>query len=298
MKDIVVGMDLSEDAGTALRWAVDEARLHGAGVRAVFAWSADRCPKEVREHAASSRAEHIEAAAEELLHAGIERVLDATERKIVTESVVTADPVDALLDAVPAAGMLVVGARGAGRLRRAVIGSVSDACLHLAPGTVVVVRRARSKPAGESGVTGRDARPVLVGVDGSENSIKALRWAAQEAALRGVTLRVRHAWMPMPMIYAGYITAVEGSAMEEAAQAVLDETLKTLPDLEDLTLDAGIMICSPGTGLIHDAADAQLLVVGARGHEGFAELLLGSTGHRCAHHAPCPVAVIHGDTTA
>ncbi|WP_346434334.1 universal stress protein [Candidatus Protofrankia californiensis] len=60
-------------------------------------------------------------------------------------------------------------------------------------------------------------------------------------------------------------------------------------------MDAGLMLGTPGTTLIRQAADAQLLVVGARGHEGFAELLLGSTSHHCTHHSPCPVAVIHSD---
>ncbi len=69
---------------------------------------------------------------------------------------------------------------------------------------------------------------------------------------------------------------------------------KGLGDRTDVTVDAGLMLGAAGTSLIRQAAGAQLLVVGARGHEGFAGLLLGSTSQRCTHHSPCPVAVIHG----
>ncbi len=296
MKDIVVGTDLSPGGDAALRWAVDEARRSGASVRAVLAWSVDCCPRQVLRQAGSSRPDDIQAAATELLHAAVERVRDNTDQTVIIEHVVHADPVDALLDEVRGAGMLVVGRRGAGRLRRVVVGSVSDACMHLAPDTVVVVATGPDRTDGPASPA-PDTRPVLVGVDGSPGSVEALRWAASEAALRGVTLRVLHAWVPVPPTYAGYYAGMESPAVEKAARAVLDETVaEGLAGRDGLTVEAGLVLGPATASLIHEAAGAQLLVVGARGHEGLAELLLGSTSHRCAHHAPCPVAIIHGGT--
>ncbi len=180
-------------------------------------------------------------------------------------------------------------------------GSVSDACVHMSAGAVVVVRWAPEQSRGHELHDGRlagvprERRPVLVGVDGSEGSINALRWAATAAAQRKVTLRVLHVWMPAPAMYTGYYAGFEGEGLEKAAQALLEDTLaKGLDDRTDVTVDAGLMLGAAGTSLIRQAAGAQLLVVGARGHEGFAELLLGSTSQRCTHHSPCPVAVIHG----
>ncbi len=179
-------------------------------------------------------------------------------------------------------------------------GSVSDACVHMSTGTVVVVHWTPEhalRHDGQPAVLPREQRPVLVGVDGSEGSINALRWAAAEAARRGVTLRVLHIWTPAPAMYTGYYAGFEGEGLEKAAQALLEDTLeKGLAGRTDVTVNAGLMLGTPGTTLIRQAAGAQLLVVGARGHEGFAELLLGSTSHRCTHHSPCPVAVIHNDS--
>ncbi|ONH35014.1 MULTISPECIES: universal stress protein [Protofrankia] len=301
IREIVVGTDLSEDADKALSWAVDEAQRSGATVRVVLAWSVERCPRVLANHVPSHNADQLEAAAEKLLHETVERIRATAPAVTIIEQPGRADPVDALLNAATNARMLVIGARGSGRLRRLVTGSVSDACVHMSAGAVVVVRWAPEQGRGYERRDGRlagvprERRPVLVGVDGSEGSINALRWAAAAAAQRGVTLRVLHVWMPAPAMYTGYYAGFEGEGLEKAAQALLEDTLaKGLGDRTDVTVDAGLMLGAAGTSLIRQAAGAQLLVVGARGHEGFAELLLGSTSQRCTHHSPCPVAVIHG----
>ncbi|WP_250291407.1 universal stress protein [Frankia sp. CiP1_Cm_nod1] len=300
-REIVVGTDLSEDAGKALSWAVDEARRDGATVRVVFAWSVERCPRVLASHVPSHNADDLAAAAEKLLHEAIERNRATAPAVTITGRPVRADPVEALLNTAANAQMLVIGARGSGRLRRLVTGSVSDACVHMSAGAVVVVRWAPEQGRGHERRNGqvitapREKRPVLVGVDGSDGSINALRWAATAAAQRGVALRVLHVWMPAPAMYTGYYAGFEGEGLEKAAQALLEDTLvKGLGGRTDVRVDAGLMLGAAGTTLIRQAAGAQLLVVGARGHEGFAELLLGSTSQRCTHHSPCPVAVIHG----
>jgi nucleotide-binding universal stress UspA family protein len=285
--NIVVGIDGSADADAALRWAVREAWLRHTTVTAVLAWSPDDCPAAVEERAGTPGVPGVERAAWQVLRDAARRARDARRPVAVFERAVYRDAVDALLDAAGQADMLVVGHHGSGRLRRFLMGSVSAACLHSARGPVVVVRRDAAPDIPD------DGRGVLVGVDGSPASISALRWAAGEAALRAVPLTVAHAWLPVPPVYAGYYTGTDAAAMERAARAILDDCLdQGLAGGADVAVDARLVLGGAAQGLMVMAAEAQLLVVGSRGHGGFSGLLLGSTSHQCVHHAPCPVAVL------
>ncbi|MFG2221994.1 universal stress protein [Streptomyces sp. NPDC048644] len=132
-----------------------------------------------------------------------------------------------------------------------------------------------------------DTLPVIVAVDGSADSERALRWAVDAARLRGAVLQVVHVWP--------YATAERAAAAE--ADPVLAE-LRTklaaeesrgagLPEIEFRGL-AGL----PDTVLPELGAEARLLVLGSRGRGGFASLLLGSNGLASAAHAACPVVVV------
>ncbi len=289
MTDIVVGVDGSVGSENALRWAVGEARLRSAAVRAVLAWTAHPWsthvrPQEVAERSASPAREDLARSARQVLQDAVDRVPPGDPRVPIVAIVADRSPVRALVDASRDAQMLVVGARGLSRMPRRVIGSISNGCVHEATVPVVVVH-GHPDPA-------PDKRPVLVGVDGSPQSIEALRWAADEAALRGVTLRVVHVWTGVPTLYSGYYP-VELPPLEKAAQSVLDYSLhEGLGGRNDVLVDA-TLIHGPTVPSLLDASEfAQLLVVGARGHGGFAELLLGSTSHQCLTHAEGTVVVI------
>jgi nucleotide-binding universal stress UspA family protein len=137
---------------------------------------------------------------------------------------------------------------------------------------------------------------IVVGVDGSPGSIAALRWAHDEARLRGAALEAVAVWQ-YPMM--GTIPAF--GAMPE----VTDLSGETEKHLRSVLRDAGIesteevpvTLCiregAAPAALIAAAAEAELLVVGSRGHGGFAGLLLGSVSHQCTMHATCPVVVVH-----
>lgn len=145
---------------------------------------------------------------------------------------------------------------------------------------------------------------IVVGVDGSPSGVHALDWAVGEAGLRSGSLHVVHAWM-VPLIEAipdAWVVGAPrvGPSDEEvyehlaaAARRVLDEALDharaSEPDLE-LVGELAEMRAAPA--LIAAAHDAELLVVGSRGHGGFSGLLLGSVSAQCVHHAPCPVVVV------
>jgi nucleotide-binding universal stress UspA family protein len=136
---------------------------------------------------------------------------------------------------------------------------------------------------------------IVVGVDGSSGAAAALRFAAEEAELRGTTLRAVHAWTLPHVLAAGGLAPppTPGLIEELDAQArrVLDEALEAIDD-DGHPVERLVVQGSPALVLVAAAAGADLLVVGSRGHGGFAGLLLGSTSQQCALHARCPVVIV------
>jgi nucleotide-binding universal stress UspA family protein len=145
--------------------------------------------------------------------------------------------------------------------------------------------------------SGRPGGRIVVGVDGSESSRAALAWAVREAALTGATVDAVHAWqVPVPYGYGyGYAMILPVPDLEQAAGQVLDKAVAEVADLAPgVEIRTVIVEGNPARALLDAAKDADLLVVGSRGHGGFAEALLGSVSQHCVHHADCPVVVIRG----
>jgi nucleotide-binding universal stress UspA family protein len=138
--------------------------------------------------------------------------------------------------------------------------------------------------------------PVVVGVDDSPDGRRALRWAAEEAALRGAVLEAVHVVPPRDVpSFPGTLPMPSRDDLELAAAQLLDEQLADVevPDLRvERTVAAGR---STAAVLCERARSADLLVVGARGRGGFAGLRLGSVSHHVVAHAPCPVVVVVPD---
>jgi nucleotide-binding universal stress UspA family protein len=132
---------------------------------------------------------------------------------------------------------------------------------------------------------------VAVGVDGSAGSKRALRWAVDEARLRDATLRVIKAWS-----YIGQPggTFDPGYGDDDARRDLQAEVASLGDSTAGLELDLVTVCDLPAKGLLDAAADADLLVVGSRGHGGFRGLLLGSVSTHVVHHARCPVTVVPG----
>ena len=142
---------------------------------------------------------------------------------------------------------------------------------------------------------------IVVGVDGSEGSLAALRFAVAEARLRKARLRVVHAWTVPPVSTyheAEHAIRTDFDGVHAAAQALLDEVVeKALGGDSDILVEKAVVEGPPAGALVAAARDAALLVVGSRGLGGFKALLLGSVGQQCAHHAPCPIVIVR-DATA
>ena len=132
---------------------------------------------------------------------------------------------------------------------------------------------------------------IVVGVDGSEPSKEALRWAARQAELTSADLHVVAAWEyptawgwapPYPERF-----DPEGDT-RRVLEATVEEALGSSADVELVVLED-----RPAPALLRAAADAELLVVGSRGRGEFVGMVLGSVSEHCVHHARCPVVVVH-----
>jgi nucleotide-binding universal stress UspA family protein len=132
---------------------------------------------------------------------------------------------------------------------------------------------------------------IVVGVDGSDNAVDALDWAAREAQYRHEELRVVSAWIyPSTM---GYAIAVDLEQFEKAAQDVADTAVaRVRTTAPDVVVTADVCEGQPPLVLVAASAGADLLVVGTRGLGGFRGLVLGSVSQHCVHHAHCPVVVV------
>jgi len=138
---------------------------------------------------------------------------------------------------------------------------------------------------------------IVVGVDGSTYSERALGWAMREAALRQMPLTVltvrptiiSHA-TGQPVVYPG-----DDTFLETARQAVEEEVEKVsaqLGEARPVSVSVRAVVGFPAQELINASHDADMVIVGSRGGGGFARLLMGSVSSQVVHHAACPVVVV------
>lgn len=137
---------------------------------------------------------------------------------------------------------------------------------------------------------------VVVGVDGSDSSVQALRLAARLAPGLGAHIHAVACW-DFPQIYAGYVPP-DFEAFESAVSGTLADALAKAfgPELPAGTSQELIRGPAPAK-LVEAGANAAMLVVGRRGHGGFMGMHLGSVSSACVSHAACPVLVVHADET-
>jgi len=138
---------------------------------------------------------------------------------------------------------------------------------------------------------------IVVGVDGSEGSLQALRFAAEEARFRNGQLETVAVWEYPAGLYAGEGWAVATTEALDQARVHAERSLAAAvdglgPALEGVRVEQRVIEGRPAAALLKQAEGADLLVVGSRGHSGFVGLLLGSVSQQCAHHAPCPVVIV------
>lgn len=284
MAGIVIGVDGSDGAASALRWAARESQLRGWPVTAVMAWGF------LEQHQIDTHQfdpSYGEAQASEDLDTILRTVL-GDETATTVERRVTLDlATTALLEASEEADLLVVGARGLGGFRGLLLGSVSQACLHRAKCPVAVIR-------GDIGVEPTEYGRIVVGVDGSTGAQAALDWALDEARARTSQIAVVHGWNA---VYGGagypYAMALDPAPLEQAARGVIAAALERA-DTSGLAHEPEQLAVIGGSAaaLLETTEGADLVVVGTRGMGAFRGMLLGSVSHQVAQHAQCPVVVV------
>lgn len=130
---------------------------------------------------------------------------------------------------------------------------------------------------------------ILVGVDGSDEGARAVAWAANYAALSDGILELIIAWHWPPSY--GYPMPIPDYDPELECRTVVEKAAAQI-SLPPAQLRTTVVGGAPAQRLVEASANADLLVVGNRGHGGFSGLLLGSVSGHCVHHAHCPVVVV------
>jgi nucleotide-binding universal stress UspA family protein len=281
--DICVGIDAAWREAGALDWALQEAALDNASLRAVH----------VIDEPAGTGPFHPPVELAEVatdLVKNVQQYLDNSTSKPArqAESLVGA-PDSILTKTAEGSRMLVVGRRGVGTFKRLLIGSTSEAVAHQATVPVVVV------PAGWKPT--QLHAPVVVGLNDSGESDPAIELAVHQAVARHVPLRMVHAWV-QPTDYGWNATNIESvsAEWEETAErhfaAIADQWQHKYPTLE---VTVQISRQHPVQGLVESAesSGAQLLVVGGHTRHSLTGALLGAVVRGVLQHATCPVAVIH-----
>ncbi|MEV5753977.1 universal stress protein [Actinoallomurus sp. NPDC052308] len=142
---------------------------------------------------------------------------------------------------------------------------------------------------------GENQDRIVVGVDGSEPSRAALRWALRQARLTGAAVDAVIGW-EVPTSFGWDMAVVGADDIKAAAAKTLEATIEQeAGQRPEVPVDARVMEGNAARVLLDAAEGADLIVVGNRGHGGFTGALLGSVSQHCVHHAKCPVVVIRGE---
>ncbi|MFS0694207.1 universal stress protein [Streptomyces nitrosporeus] len=135
---------------------------------------------------------------------------------------------------------------------------------------------------------------IVVGVDGSDQSIKALRWAVRQAELTGDSVEAVNSWEYPATSWASMMPGLpEDFDPQAVATVALNEALEEALGADGAQrVERVVVIGNPAQSLLERSRGAELLVVGARGYSGLKATLLGSVSLHVTQHASCPVTVV------
>src|SRR5689334_9469918 len=269
---IVAGYDGSPGSAQAVCWAAREALARGTTLTICLAWRPDHMELASPPGTWDPAGQHGKT----ILARGLPYAESVLGPSRVHAELVAGPAAQVLCERSRTAEMVVIGSRGRGTLPGLRLGSVSWQVAGHASGRVVIVGgrwRPVNQPPG----------PVVAGVDGSAAGRAAIVFAFEEAALRGVPLLAVCALTDAP----GRLGEIR--RIREDFESLMTDEAKAHPEI---SVWHRFLPGTPRSALLAAAAEAQLLVVGARGRGGFDEMSLGSVAHAVLQYAPCPVAVV------
>ncbi|MET7423675.1 universal stress protein [Dactylosporangium sp. NPDC005555] len=286
--DVVVGVDGSPESLAAVDWAAWDAARRGRRLHILhaYAWPVVYPPLAAYRTPALDKV--VRDAAETVVGAAVARARTVASQLPIT----TATPFEpagaALVHASEWAGTVVVGNRGLGGFSGLLLGSVGVQVATHAACPVVVVRPGDTTDAGE-------ADRVVVGVDGSHDADRAMRFAFEQASFRGVGLTAVHTYIwpdatgPGDMLPLVYDT---DDLLDDERRALAESICGWADKYPDVDVRRRTVRGGAAMVLKRLSHGAELMVVGSRGMGGFTGLLLGSVSQALLHHAACPVAVV------
>jgi nucleotide-binding universal stress UspA family protein len=290
---VVVGVDGSEQAMTAARWALDVTTRRHSPLEVIHSWSVPLPPVGLGPTPVGLNDENIRAAAQRVLDDAVAALRAVAPDASITGRLYPGTPTSALLEAAERSSIVVVGSSGLDRVTEFILGSVTQQVVAHASCPVAVV------PSHEAPESGIEAGRVVVGIDGSELSLDATRIAFEEASLRRAGLTLLHVWNVAGYDSAGVVVP-ETFNLEEAHSDELRAMAETVAGLADkypdVQVEQRLRQGRPAKALADASRGAAMVVVGSRGHGGFASLVLGSTSRALLHHAHCPVLVVKPGT--
>lgn len=285
---IVVGVDGSAINNAALDWAARRASTRGVPLVLIHAFSADL---PMLGFGSLDSDDAIRTSSERLLATAATRAHAVDPSLDVVTACVSGFAAPALIRASAGAVYTVVGSVGHGLLANLSLGAVTGQVASYAKSPVVIVGR-------DNGLTTPYGR-VLVGVDGSSNSVIALREAFEHAAMRGAQLDVLTAWQPRgrkdPSLSTGsqwerYVETFEGLVSSELTSGAAAHP--------EVKVNHDIVRADPLRTLLERSRSADLLAVGNRGVGGFEGLHIGSVTRGLMGHTPCPLLIARAPETA
>lgn len=288
---VVVGYDESPEAAQALRWAAGQAAARGVELRVLYA-AEPPVPLPWTSGAHLPSASAMQHLAARVASRGAELARTHHPGLTVHGRGAVGSPAAELVSLSQSASLVVVG-KGVHTDPLGSLGSVSFALGAHARCPVVVVQGATTPEVGPE-------HPVVVGVDASRSSMRALTFAARMAELMRADLTVVSAWMSpghQPWMEAGWADPVQTAdllaAEAEAAAACVRDALALVEDQHPSVHAVGrTPEGRAASALLQESASAGLLVVGSRGHGGFTGLILGSVSRAVLRRADLPVAVV------
>lgn len=281
---ILVGFDGSVAAYAALDWAIDEAKRRDADVVALLASGAAMVSTPLM----PMMTDWPDDAATSVLRGAVAHAATRSPETRVRTTSSLSGAAGALVEGSASARLVVIGGERHNPLSELALGATAPQVAGHARCPVVVVPR--------GGSTVADA-PVVVGVDGSSEAQTALEFAFGHAEETGRPLVAVHSWwLDAPDgLDLAVISPSFADRLERKQQDLVDEAIGTWKSkFPEVSVERVLVQGNPVEALLETAKQAHLLVVGSRGHGGFAGLFLGSVSQGLIHAAlPCPLAVVH-----